>query len=187
MLYGLIALSRKSFGWALLGALATNAGLWALLSHNGVPAIVHPQAWAIPLALIVLVSEHVNRHRLKANVASGLRYLGISMIYVASASDLFIAGVGQSLWLPVILAALCVAGLLAGVFFRIRAFLYLGLGFLMLDVFSMIWYAAVNREQTWVWYASGIVLGSIILALFAVLEKRRNDVRDLIGKLREWN
>ena len=187
MLYGLIALSRQSFGWALLGALATNAGLWALLSHNGVPAIVHPQAWAIPLALIVLVSEHVNRHRLKANVASGLRYLGISMIYVASASDLFIAGVGQSLWLPVILAALCVAGLLAGVFFRIRAFLYLGLGFLMLDVFSMIWHAAVNREQTWVWYASGIVLGAIILALFAVLEKRRNDVRDLIGKLREWN
>ena len=78
------------------------------------PAIVHPQAWAIPLALIVLVSEHVNRHRLRAEVASGLRYLGISMIYVASASDLFIAGVGQSLWLPVILAALCLAGVMAG-------------------------------------------------------------------------
>ncbi len=186
MLYGLIALSRQSFGWALLGALATNAGLWALLSHNGVPAIVHPQAWAIPLALIVLVSEHVNRHRLKASVASGLRYLGISMIYVASASDLFIAGVGQSLWMPVILAVFCVAGVLAGVYFRVRAFLYLGLGFLLLDVFSMIWHAAVNREQTWVWYASGIVLGAIILALFAVLEKRRNDVRDLISKLREW-
>lgn len=186
MLYGLIALSRRSFGWALLGALATNAGLWALLSHNGIPAIVHPQAWAIPLALIVLVSEHVNRHRLKANVASGLRYLGISMIYVASASDLFIAGVGQSVWLPVILAVLCVAGVLAGVYFRVRAFLYLGLGFLLLDVFSMIWHAAVNREQTWVWYASGIVLGAIILALFAILEKRRNDVRDLINKLREW-
>ena len=109
------------------------------------------------------------------------------MIYVASAADLFIAGVGQSLWLPVILAAFCVAGVMAGVLFRIRAFLYLGIGFLMLDVFAMIWHAAVDRQQTWVWYASGIVLGAIILALFAILEKRRNDVRDLIGRLREWD
>lgn len=186
MLYGLLALTRRSFGWALLGALATNAGLWALLTHNNVPAIIHPQAWAIPLALIVLISEYVNRSRLKTATAAGLRYLGISMIYVASASDLFIAGVGQSLWLPVILAALCLAGVLAGVLLRIRAFLYLGLGFLLLDIFSMIWHAAVDRQQTWVWYASGIILGVLILAIFALLEKRRNDVQHLISKLREW-
>jgi hypothetical protein len=187
LLYGLIALNRRSFGWALLGALATNAGLWALLTHHQVPAAVHPQAWAIPLALIILVSEHVNRYRLQAETAAGLRYLGISMIYVSSAADLFIAGVGQSLWLPVVLAALCLAGVVAGVLLRVRAFLYLGIGFLFLDVFSMIWHAAVDRRQTWVWYASGIVLGAIILAVFAVLEKRRNDVRELVGRLREWN
>jgi hypothetical protein len=35
----------------------------------------------------------------------------------------------------------------------------------------MIWHAAVNLEQTWVWYASGIVLGVAILGLFAVFEK----------------
>jgi hypothetical protein len=187
LLYGLVALSRRSFGWALLGALATNAGLWALLTHHQVPAAVHPQAWAVPLALIVLVSEHVNRHRLRADVASGLRYLGISLIYVSSAADLFIAGVGQSVWLPIVLAALCLAGVVAGVLLRVRAFLYLGIGFLLLDVFAMIWHAAVDRAQTWVWYASGIVLGVIILAVFAVLEKRRNDVRELVGRLREWD
>jgi hypothetical protein len=187
LLYGLIALSRRSFGWALIGALATNFGLWALLTHHQVPAAIHPQAWAIPLALIVLVSEHVNRHRLRAEVASGLRYLGITMIYVSSASDLFIAGVGNSLWLPVILAALCLAGVAAGVLLRVRAFLYLGIGFLLLDIFSMIWHAAVDRQQTWIWYASGIILGAIIIALFAVLEKRRNDVRELVGRLRDWD
>src|SRR5205085_10893999 len=58
LLYGLVALSRRSFGWALLGALAATAGMWALLAHNGVSAAVHPQVWVIPLALIVLVSEH---------------------------------------------------------------------------------------------------------------------------------
>ncbi|MBN9119222.1 MAG: hypothetical protein J0I06_08685, partial [Planctomycetes bacterium] len=171
--YGLLALKRKSFGWALLAALATNAALWALLTHHQVPFAVHPQAWVIPLALVVLVSEHVNRRRLSAEASNAMRYAGIAMIYVASAADMFIAGVGSSLWLPVVLAVLCVAGVLAGIVLRVRAFVYLGAAFLVLDVFSMIWHAAVNLQQTWVWYASGIVLGVIVLGLFAYLEKRR--------------
>jgi hypothetical protein len=186
-LYGLVALSKRSFGWALLGALAVNAGLWALLWHNGVSAAVHPQVWVIPLALIILVSEHTNRRELQANVSAGLRYLGIGMLYISSSADLFIAGVGQSVWLPVILAVLCVIGIFAGIVLRVRAFLFLGVGFLVLDVFSMIWYAAVDRDQTWVWYVSGIVLGTAILGLFAVFEKRRNDVIEVVGRLRSWD
>jgi hypothetical protein len=171
--YGLVALSRNSFGWALLAALASNAALWSLLRHEGIPFFVHPQAWVIPLALIVLISEHVNREKLRAELSNGLRYLGISMIYIASTSDMFIAGVGNSFWLPVVLAVLCVAGVLLGIMLRVRAFLYLGVGFLVLDIFSMIWHAAVNLEQTWVWYVSGIVLGVAILILFAIFEKRK--------------
>ena len=171
--YGLVALSKKSFGWALLAALATNAAMWALLVHHEVPFFVHPQAWVIPLALIILASEHINRNRLSADVSNAMRYAGVSMIYVASAADMFIAGVGASTWLPVVLAVFCVCGVLAGILLRVRAFIYLGVGFLLLDIFSMIWHAAVNLEQTWVWYASGIVLGVVVLALFAYLEKRR--------------
>ncbi|HEY1190888.1 MAG TPA: hypothetical protein VGE74_24870, partial [Gemmata sp.] len=171
--YGLVALSKRSFGWALLAALATNAALWSLLAHGGVPFFVHPQAWVIPLALIVLVSEHINRRRLSDEVSNAMRYAGVAMIYVASAADMFIAGVGASMWLPVVLAVLCVLGVLGGILLRVRAFIYLGVGFLLLDIFSMIWHAAVNLQQTWVWYASGIVLGVVVLALFAYLEKRR--------------
>ena len=171
--YGLVALSRQSFGWALLAALATNAAMWSLLAHHEVPFAVHPQAWVIPLALVVLASEHINRRRLSAEASNAMRYAGVAMIYVASAADMFLAGVGNSMWLPVVLAVLCVAGVLSGILLRVRAFIYLGVGFLLLDLFSMIWYAAVDLEQTWVWYVSGIVLGVVVLALFAYLEKRR--------------
>ena len=180
--YGLVALSRNSFGWALLAALATNAALWSLLTHHQVPFIVHPQVWVIPLALIVLVSEHVNRYRLSADVSNTMRYAGIAMIYVASSADMFIAGVGNSMWLPVILAALCVAGVLGGIMLRVRAFIHLGVGFLLLDLFSMIWHAAVDLQQTWVWYASGIVLGVVVLALFAYLEKSRTHDKEPVEK-----
>jgi len=86
-----------------------------------------------------------------------------------------------------VLAGLCVAGMAAGIVLRVRAFLFLGAGFLLLDVFAMIWHAAVDRAQTWVWYASGIVLGALILALFAVFEKRRNDVLGVVDRLRRWD
>ena len=179
-LYGLVALWRNSFGWALLAAITTNAALWSLLTYHDVPFAVHPQVWVIPLALIVLVSEHINRAKLRREMSDGLRYLGVGMIYLASSADMFIAGAGQSVWLPVILAVFCVVGVLAGIMMRVRAFVFLGVGFLMLDLFAMIWHAAVNLQQTWVWYVSGIVLGVAILTLFAVFEKRKrhDDTRE---------
>ena len=68
-----------------------------------------------------------------------------------------------------------------------QAFLYLGVAFLFLVVFAQIWHAAVDRQQTWVWWASGIALGAAILALFAVFEKRRNDVLKLVDEIKRWD
>jgi hypothetical protein len=64
--------------------------------------------------------------------------------------------------------------------------LFLGTGFLVLVVFSMIWHAAVDRAQTWIWWACGIVLGAAILALFALFEKRRQQVLNVVDELRNW-
>jgi hypothetical protein len=99
---------------------------------------------------------------------------------------MFITGLSQSVWLPIVLAVLSIIGVLAGIMLRVRAFLFLGLGFLFLVVFAQIWHAAVDRGQTWVWWASGIVLGAIILTLFALFEKRRNDVMKVLEEIKRW-
>ena len=171
VLYALVAGSRRSLKLALLAALAANFGLWSLLAHFEVGFLLHPQVWLIPLALVVLISEHLNRDRLTREQSLVLRYAGLSMVYVSSTADLFLAGLGNSAALPVVLALLSVVGVLGGILLRVRAFLFMGLTFLALDVFAMIWHAAVDRTQTWIWYVSGIVLGSAILALFAVFER----------------
>jgi hypothetical protein len=186
-LYAVVALARRSWGFALLAVLAANAALWSLLTHHDVALTVHPQLWLIPPALVVLAAEHLHRDRLRPAVSLGLRYFGLSLVYVSSTADLFIAGVGNSVLLPVVLAVLAVLGVLAGILLRVRAFLFLGVSFLMLDVFTMIWHAAVNRYHTWVWWASGIVLGAAVLALFAVFEKRRQDVLHLIEEIKRWD
>jgi hypothetical protein len=186
MLYVVVALARRSSRYALFGALAANVGLWCLLVHYGWAFLVHPQLWLVPLALIVLVSEHLNRQRLGPAASATLRYAGLGLLYLSSTADMFIAGLGHSVVLPLVLALLCVTGVLAGIALRVRAFLLLGVGFLGLVVFSMIWHAAVDLSQTWVWWASGIVLGLVILGLFALFEKRRNDVLRVFEQIREW-
>jgi hypothetical protein len=187
LLYMVAALTRRSSALGLAAAVIANCGLWVVLGNQGhLGFLVHPQLWLVPLGLIVLCAEHINRPRLAAQQSLGLRYTGLLLIYVSSSADMFIKGVGNDALLPIVLALLAVAGVLVGIMVQVRAFLVAGVTFLFLVVFAQIWHAAVDLAQTWVWWASGIVLGAAILALFAWFEKRHNDVVMLIDKLKRW-
>ena len=109
------------------------------------------------------------------------------MLYVSSMADAFLAGSDETAPLRLVLAALSVIGVFAGILLRVRAYLFLGSGFLMLVVFRMIWHAAVEREQTWVWWVCGIVLGVLVLMLFAALERRGQKVRETLERFRQWS
>jgi hypothetical protein len=52
---------------------------------------------------------------------------------------------------------------------------------------TIIWYAAVDLRQTWLWSAFGIVAGLLILALFALFEKKRQDVLRVVEEFKQWN
>lgn len=186
-LYALAAVLRRASWLGLLAALAANFGLWVILAHQeDLAFLLHPQIWLIPVGLILLAAEFVHRDRLTPPQAQGVRDLGLLVIYVSSTADMFITGLSNSVLLPIVLALLSIAGVLAGILLRVRAFLFLGLAFLFLVVFAQIWHAAVDRHQTWIWWASGIVLGAAILTLFALFEKRRNDVLKVLEEIKRW-
>jgi hypothetical protein len=177
-LYTMVAVTKRSFRFALLAALAANFGMWALLFQSNLDFLKHPQMWLIPLALIALVAEHINRDRLNPQQSNALRYLSLLVIYLSSTADMF-------LW-PIVLAVLSLLGVAAGILLRIRAFLYLGVTFLCLVIFSMIWLAAVEQQHMWVWWVSGIFLGGFIFTLVAIFESRRNDVLRVLNELKSW-
>lgn len=186
-LYGLLSILRKSFWFGLAAALAGNAGLWHLLHHTSEYRFwQHPQLWLIPAAVSVLIAAHLNRKDFSESQMTGIRYLALVTIYVSSTADIFINGVAQSPWLPLVLAGLSLAGVFGGMIFRIRAFLLLGSIFLLLAIATMINYAAVNFGWTWLWYVAGIVTGALIIATFAVFEKKRADVLRVVDGLKDW-
>ncbi len=186
-LYGLLSILRSSFIFGLLAALAGNGGLWYLLHHTtDYQFWQHPQLWLIPMAISVLIAAHLNRKDFSEAQMTAVRYLTLAVIYVSSTADIFMNGVAHSPWLPLILAGLSVAGVFAGMIFRIRAFLLLGSTFLVLAIATMINYASVNFGWTWLWYVAGIVTGALIIATFAVFEKKRADVLRVVDGLKDW-
>jgi hypothetical protein len=186
-LYGLLSILRRSFWFGLAAALAGNGGLWYLLHETSEYRLYqHPQLWLIPAAISVLIAAHLNRKNFSDAQMTGIRYLCLITIYVSSTADIFINGIAQSPWLPLVLAGLSVAGVFCGIIFRIRAFLLLGSIFLLLSIATMINYASVNFHWTWLWYVAGIVTGAMIIATFAVFEKKRTEVLRVVDELKDW-
>jgi hypothetical protein len=187
-LYAALAVLRKSFGFGILATLAANGGLWYFLDHqDGLGLLEHPQLWLIPPALCVLVAAHLNRRQMTAEQSTAVRYGAASVVYAASTADIFLNGVAEAPYLPLVLAAFSIAGMLAGIALRIRAFLYLGLTFLMLALATIIWHAGYNLDRTWIFYVTGIVSGVLIIALFAVFEKKREEVLRVVETLKNWD
>ncbi len=186
-LYGLMAVLRRSFVFGVMAAVAGNAGLWYILHRTAdYQFLQHPQLWLIPVALSVLLAAYLNEDNLSEDQMTGVRYMSLVTIYASSTADIFINGVANSPWLPLILGSFSLAGVFAGIMFRIRGMLLLGSVFLLLSIITMIWYASDNFGWTWLWYVAGIVTGATIIFMFAVFEKKRYEVMRMVEGLKEW-
>jgi hypothetical protein len=187
-IYAVLSIMRRSFVYGVLAAAAANGGLWYLLAQaDGWGLLEHPQLWFIPPALCVLAAAYLNREHMGETELATIRYAAAAVIFISSTADIFLVGVAEAPWLPLVLAALSLAGIFAGIWLRVRSFLLLGTGFLVLALLTVIWYAAVDLEQTWVWSVSGIIAGVLIIALFAVFEKKRQEVLGVLAQLKEWD
>jgi hypothetical protein len=184
--YGLFAYIQRSPFYMAASVMAANGAIWYLLHRIDFSFSQHPQLWVIPPALCVFAAAQLLRDRLSANQLAGARYASVGSIYVASTSEIFLQGISNAPWLPIVLAFLSVVGILYGIAARIRSMLWLGSMFLCVALFSILWYAAVDLEQTWIWYVSGIVLGAVILIVFALFEKRREELKRIMNRMQEW-
>ncbi len=187
LFYGVLAVARRSFGFGIIAAIAANGGLWNILHHtSGVGFLTHPQLWLIPLCVSLLAAAHFNRKQLSAVQMTTLRYACLTGVYVSSTVDLFINGVSSSPGLALVLSGLSVVGVLTGIALRVRSLLFLGCGFLVLSLLALIWQASTNLGWTWLWYVAGILLGVAIIVFFALFERKRRELQEVVDRLKSW-
>jgi hypothetical protein len=184
--YGMMSYMRRSGVLGILAIVAGNVGLWVTLHRGRLDFIDYPQLWLIPIALCALAAEFMNRRRLTKSQATGIRYAALCVIYLSTTADMFHWGIGEGFWRPMTLLLLAVIGALAGVVFKIRSFLILGITFLVIDIISLIYYANVDLGLTWIKWICMMLLGLSIIITYGFIEKRRNDIKSTVEKFKKW-
>ncbi|MEZ6089139.1 MAG: hypothetical protein R3C05_14150 [Pirellulaceae bacterium] len=172
----------------IAGIVAANAALWVTLAQNpGWGFLQHPQLWLIPPAVCVLIAVHLERDRLRPQLVTACRYGATLMIYISSTADMIVQEIGTTLYGPIVLIALAFAGVFFGVILRVRAFLYLGTGFIVIGLTSMVWHAGRAIDQVWPWWAFGITTGLLLLVGLMAVEKNKDALRAFSARLSQWD
>ncbi len=184
--YGMFGFMRSSAIYITAAIVCANLASWQLLHKRDLSFAQHPQLWVIPPALCVFAACQYFKDRLTSSQLASIRYASIGSIYVASTSEIFLQGIAKAPWLPIVLAVFSILGILFGIASRIRSMLWLGSMFLAVSMFSILWYAAVDLEQTWLWYVCGIILGATMLFVFGLFEKRREELKKMITGIQTW-
>src|SRR4029453_15909151 len=84
LVYSMLSVMRRSFGFGLLAALAANGGLWYYLQRvEGYCFLEHPQLWLIPFAICVMGAAYLNHERLSPQQMTSIRYAASVTIYVS--------------------------------------------------------------------------------------------------------
>ena len=179
---------RRNFLYALGAGFCGNLAFWFLLSrYESLAFIEHPQFWLVPPAISVLGAAQLNRDRLDPKQLTFIRYFAIVVIYLSSTSEMMIQGLGQTLWPPMVLAVLSIAGALVGIAARVRAFLYLGVAFLVISILGMVFHAHQAVENIWPWFVFMLVTGIGIWVLIALRDRYQDRLTEIIDNLRTWD
>lgn len=182
LLAGLVCLLvtglRRSLWSGILAVVFGNAALWLYYGRwPGLEFLAHPQLWLIPPALSALAVVETGRKKFGERERLTIRYVALAVVYVSSTGEVFLQGLGDRLWPPMVLATLAVSGILGGMLLRTRALVGIGMLFLLVALTAMVSHAQRRLGHVWPWWAFGITLGILILVLFGVFERRRNQLR----------
>lgn len=166
---GVLALNGAIYLWAPLWA--ERYGLW--------------QFYIVPAAVSVLALLHLHRRELRPNVLSGARLAALSALYAGAGLDVFLR---PALSVFVLALGLALLGVVVGIALRIRAFLYAGVAFLVLNVAGQLirFYPeqALSRALILLGLGTVITVGMVLFNLKREAILRR--VRILRADLAAW-
>jgi hypothetical protein len=162
--YELIAIASRSVRMGTAAAAAVIAGWWTLLAHHQVVLGNHPQLWLIPPALTGLAFIFFGRARLDRVTVVRMASVAVVVIYGAGVAELFVAGLGSSVLLPLEVIAWSLAGFFVGRRLSLKPIQWMGGASLLLVVVSLALAAGAAGERPWVFWGVG---AAEIVALLA--------------------
>jgi len=184
--YTVLAARRGSLWLSAAAVVTGTAGLWVLWHGFDWRFSRHPQVWLIPPGIMLLAVERLQRGRLTDAGRASLRYLALTVIYGSSLVE-FWRLVDTSLAPALITIGLCIVGVLLGIWLRLRSFLAVASGCLLLTLARLLYYAAFEQGRMWLFWGCCLLAGAGMIALFALFESRREQFAAAVDRLRRWD
>jgi hypothetical protein len=184
LLFLAIRATTKNSMSLFLGLLALNGSaylfvpLWA--DHLGLF-----QLYVIPAAVTVLLMLHLHRRELRPNVLNAARLAALAALYAASTLDLFVR---PDLVVFALALGLGLTSIVIGIALRIRAFMYAGVAFLVLNVGAQLvqFYPEHRLGRAVMLIALGIVITAAMIGFNIKREALLNRVRIFQSDLETW-
>ena len=189
VLYLALALAEKSRAFGALATLASQLA-FVLWSADRSPDLL-PTATILPGALgatMVILSQLYATH-LNHPTRQTIRSVGGLLLFVPGAVDV-VARLGEGGGrFALLFGGMCMIGVAAGTLFRVRAYLFLGGLFLLLDIGAHVAFAGLRDQR--LGFAVMTLLGLLILGAMAAFSLRREAAARLTRAarrvLREWD
>ena len=143
------------------------------------------QLYILPTALALLLILHLHRHEINPSLHHKLRLAFLSVLYVGAGIDVFM---NPSFEIFLLSIGLGVAGILAGISLRIRAFLYGGTAFLVLNVIGQLLQFYPEQSLSKALVLMG--LGAVVTVSMILFNMKRQAIIDKVNGvkfiLKDW-
>jgi hypothetical protein len=181
LLYGVLGAVERSRVLGALGAAAMNLALLLGALSSGLQGV---EVYLGPVGLFVGCLGQLFGPSLSVPARNLVRVLGGLLVYLPTGWQLALqVGNARDGWYPVGFGLVCLAGVGAGMLLHLRAYLALGLVFLVLDVVASLVYAGLRDHRVGFLVLS--LAGVGILATMVLVTLRRGEYQALVGRIRE--
>jgi len=173
------AVQKRRF--VVAAGVTANLGLSALWSSY---SLTDPQLYLVPVGLTMIGLVELMRGEIPTKAHDPLRHIGALIILVSPCVEIL----GGS-WLHIItLMLLSVLVVLLAIGFRVKALMYTGTAFLMIDLAAMVIRSSIDHPgMLWV---AGLAIGASVIGIAAVCERNREQflsrIRVLSAQLSTW-
>ncbi|MCI0527560.1 MAG: hypothetical protein L0Y56_08975, partial [Nitrospira sp.] len=175
--YALVAFRRKNKEFGYLAAILYDGAMFLLWTDLKFTDL---QFYLIPIGLTIIFIAQVNKNQLGRENLSYLRSFGSLIIYASPAWAIVTSGSNIH---ALSLAILSFLGIVVGIALRIRAFLYLGTIFLVMDLVAQVVIQSYH-SSLFKWLCI-LTTGILIIFLAAFFERKREMVLRKIKALAE--
>ncbi|MCP3852068.1 MAG: hypothetical protein GY694_17790 [Gammaproteobacteria bacterium] len=141
--------------------------------------------YVMPVSLSVLIILYLHKGEIKADLQNKLRFIALSSLYLIAAADIFIS---SSLWLFLLGLCLGLISSVYGVSSKTRAFLYTGVGFILMNILGqlIVFYPEERLGRALILMSMGAVITGTMVWFNIKREMLLEKIRVFRADLEQW-